>query len=124
VAIAAVLRLQLVLSEKFDTVVRTTPEIEPYVPHDSLICAVLRYVERAASAVAFGYEKLNTYFELILMDPDVSFHAVATALHPGLRLNQFKSQWKRHPQWYNKAEKLIQKVFKQYVADEQEYEDL
>jgi hypothetical protein len=47
VAIAAVLRLQLVLSEKFDTVVRTTPEIELYVPHDSLICAVLRYVERA-----------------------------------------------------------------------------
>jgi hypothetical protein len=48
VAIAAVLRLRLVLSEKFDTVVRTTPEIEPYVPHDSLIWAVLRYVERAA----------------------------------------------------------------------------
>jgi hypothetical protein len=43
--------------------------------------------EYLTSAVAFGYEKLNTYFELILMDPDVSFYAVATALQPGLRLN-------------------------------------
>jgi hypothetical protein len=49
VASAVVLQLRLVLSEKFDTAVRTTPENESYVPHDSLIWAVLRYVGSAGS---------------------------------------------------------------------------
>jgi hypothetical protein len=107
----------------FGSIWQTLPNLQALWTH-YMAATEVTHNEYLTSAVAFGFEKLNTYFELILMDPDVSFHAVATALHPGLRLNQFKSQWKRHPQWYNKAEKSIQKVFKQYVADEQEYEDL
>jgi hypothetical protein len=59
VASAAVLRLRLVLSEKFDTAVRTTPEIESYVPHDSLIWAVLRYVGSADKYTTTGRGVLN-----------------------------------------------------------------
>jgi hypothetical protein len=39
-----------------------------------------------SSAVAFGKEKLNTYFNLILMESDVSYYSVALTLHPKLRL--------------------------------------
>jgi hypothetical protein len=76
-----------------------------------------------SSAIALGLKKLNTYFDLILMAPNVSFYAVATTLHPWLRLNWFKSQWKHYPQWYSKAEKSIRKVFKQYVDDEVDLEE-
>jgi hypothetical protein len=60
-----------------------------------------------SSALAYGKEKLDTYFALILMQPDVSFYAVATALHPKLRLAWFKTHWKNFPRWYKKAEALF-----------------
>jgi hypothetical protein len=71
------------------------------------------------SAVLFSKLKLNTYFDKILINPNVSFYAVATALHPKLRAIWFKTQWKRFPQWYKKAKASLLKVFKQY-ADEDE----
>jgi hypothetical protein len=45
---ANVLRLRLVLRAFFGHTVRTTPEIDPYVPHDSFNRTVLRPVENAA----------------------------------------------------------------------------
>ena len=39
------------------------------------------------TAVSLGLEKLNTYFDTLIMTPDVSFYAIATLLHPKLRFN-------------------------------------
>ena len=46
------------------------------------------------SAVAFGLERLNTCFDRLVIDPTPNFHAIATALHPALRLVWFKGAWK------------------------------
>jgi hypothetical protein len=70
------------------------------------------------SAVSFGLRKLNTYSNWLLIQPDVSLYAVATSLHPKLRLIWFETHWKKYPAWYNKAEKSIRKVFKQYIDAE------
>ena len=75
------------------------------------------------SAVSYGKVKLNSYFNLVLLQPDVSFYAVATALHPKLRLGWFKTQWKHFPHWYRKAETSIRRVFKQYTEAAEEAED-
>ncbi|KAH3938518.1 hypothetical protein HBH98_249950 [Parastagonospora nodorum] len=70
------------------------------------------------SAIAFGLEKLNTYFDNLIMKPNVSYYAIATMLHPKLRYNWFQNQWKHHPPWYNKARKSIDHMFRQYHQDE------
>jgi hypothetical protein len=75
-----------------------------------------------ATAVAFGKAKLDHYFDTLLIKPDVSLYAVATALNPKLRVAWFKTQWKRFPSWYKKAEASLRKVYKQY-ADEDEAEE-
>jgi hypothetical protein len=67
------------------------------------------------TAVRLGLEKINTYYERILIEPDVSIYAVATALHPHLRLLWFKTHWKNFPHWYSKAEKSICQTYKQYL---------
>lgn len=67
------------------------------------------------TAVRLGLEKINTYYQRLLMEPDVSIYAVATALHPHLRLLWFKTHWKNFPHWYGKAEKSIRRTFKQYI---------
>jgi hypothetical protein len=40
-----------------------------------------------ASAVSFGWEKLNSYFHTLIIAPDVSYYSIATLLHLRLRLN-------------------------------------
>jgi hypothetical protein len=77
-----------------------------------------------SSALAYGKEKLNTYFDLILMQPDISFYAVATAFHSKLRLAWFKTHWKNFPRWYQKAEVLFRATFKTYAEAEVEGEEL
>jgi hypothetical protein len=42
-----------------------------------------------ASAVSFRWERLNSYFHTLIMEPDVSYYSVTTLLHPRLRLNWF-----------------------------------
>jgi hypothetical protein len=76
-----------------------------------------------ASAVSFGLEKLSSYFDTLILRPDVSFYAVATLLHPRLRLNWFQSHWKNYPQWYRKAHRSLERVFKDYLNAEVEAED-
>ena len=76
------------------------------------------------SAVSFGLEKLNTYFERLVLDPTPSFYAIATALHPALRLVWFKGAWKDFPLWHSKAEKSVRTAFKQYVDAEVDQEVL
>jgi hypothetical protein len=53
-------------------------------PHNS------QYFE---TAVCLGLEKINTYYERLLIEPEVSIYAVATALLPQLRLLWFKTHW-------------------------------
>lgn len=74
------------------------------------------------SAVSFGYEKLNTYFERLFMEPTPSFYTIATALHPKLRLAWFKTHWKDFPAWHIKADKSVRTTFKRYVDLEIESE--
>jgi len=76
-----------------------------------------------ATAVAFGKAKLDHYFDTLLLKPDVSLYAIATALNPKLRVAWFKTQWKRFPTWYKKAEASIRKVYKQYVDEDEAEED-
>jgi hypothetical protein len=50
---------------------------------------------------------------------------IHTVLHTKLRLTYFKTHWRCYLQWYNKAEKSIQCVFKENVdSDEIENEQL
>jgi hypothetical protein len=76
-----------------------------------------------ASAVSFRWEKLNSYFHTLIMEPDVSYYSVATLLHPRLRLNWFQNQWKNYPSWYRKAQKSLEKVFKEYLTAKAEADD-
>jgi hypothetical protein len=76
-----------------------------------------------ASAVSFGWEKLNSYFHTLIMKPDVSYYSVATLLHPRLRLNWFQNQWKNYPSWYRKAQKSLEKVFKEYLTAKAKADD-
>jgi hypothetical protein len=68
-----------------------------------------------AAAIKFGKEKLDTYSNKLLMEPDVSYYAVALFLHPKVRLIWFKTHWKHHPKWYKKAEANIQQIYKDYL---------
>jgi hypothetical protein len=69
-----------------------------------------------ASPIKFRFEKLSTYFVHLIVCPDISFYAVATLLHPRLRLNWFQTQWKNYPQLYQKARKSLKNVFKEYLS--------
>jgi hypothetical protein len=71
-----------------------------------------------AAAINFGKEKLDTYFNKLLMEPDVSYYAVALFLHPKVRLMRFKTHWKRYPKWYKKAEANIRQIYKDYLDAE------
>jgi hypothetical protein len=76
-----------------------------------------------ATTVAFGKAKLNHYFDTLLIKPDVSLYAVATALNPKLHVAWFKTQWKRFPNWYKKAEASLRKVYKQYADEDKAKEE-
>jgi hypothetical protein len=58
------------------------------------------------------------------MQPNVSFYAVATALHPKLHLTWLKTHWKNFPRWHKKAEALFRATFKAYAKTEVEVEKL
>jgi len=75
------------------------------------------------AAIALGFEKLNTYFTLLVHTPDVSYYTIATALNPALRLNWFQTQWKHYPEWVSKAQKSVKKVFDDYVKAEAATDD-
>ena len=72
------------------------------------------------NGVLYGIEKLQTYWQKIIIQPEVSYYAVATILNPRLRLLWFKDYWRRHPTWYKKAEASMEIVFQQYVDAEEE----
>jgi hypothetical protein len=74
--------------------------------------------EFMANTVALGFEKLNTSFTTHIYEPDVSYYTIATALNLALRLNWFQTQWKHYPQWVTKAQKLLKKVFDDYVKQD------
>lgn len=67
------------------------------------------------AAIKSGKEKLDTYFNKLLMEPDVSYYAVALFLHPKLRLMWFKTHWKHYSEWYKKAEADIRQIYKDYL---------
>jgi hypothetical protein len=55
---------------------------------------------------------------LTIIELEISFYAVATALHPALRLAWFHTHWKLYREWVKKASDSLNKIFKQYVAAE------
>ena len=67
------------------------------------------------NGVLYGIEKLGTYWEKLIIKPEVSYYAVATILNPQLRLLWFKDKWRRHPIWHQKAETSMEIVFQRYV---------
>jgi len=71
------------------------------------------------NGVLYGIEKLLTYWEKIVIEPEVSYYAVATILHPRLRLLWFKDHWRRHTIWHKKAEASMEIVFQRYVDAEE-----
>jgi hypothetical protein len=76
------------------------------------------------NGVAFGIEKLTSYWGKIVIDPPISYYCVATILNPQLRLIWFKDHWRKHPSWHKKAEASMKAVFQQYVdAEAEEVED-
>jgi hypothetical protein len=103
----------------FGSLWQTLPNLQALWAHysEAKQCAHSQYM---TAAIRFGYEKLTSYFHTLIMAPDVSYYAVATMLHPGLRYNWFQSQWKHHKDWYRKALKSMEKVFADYLKDEVE----
>ena len=47
-----------------------------------------------------------------------SFYTIATALHPKLRLNWFKSHWRDYRDWQRKADNSFRNTFEEYLAAE------
>ncbi|RII22751.1 HAT domain-containing protein [Alternaria sp. MG1] len=43
------------------------------------------------AAVKHGLKKLTSYFEKLIIQPQISYYVVATALHPALRLAWFQT---------------------------------
>lgn len=76
------------------------------------------------NAVKFGISKLTTYFVKIVVEPAVSTPCVATVLAPRCRLLWFKDHWRKHPDWYKKAERSIRDVCKRYAELQEIDEDL
>jgi hypothetical protein len=54
----------------------------------------------------------------LIIEPEINYYAVATALHPALRLAWFHTHWKPYCEWVKKASDSLNRVFKQYVAAE------
>jgi hypothetical protein len=67
------------------------------------------------SGVAFGIEKLTSYWETLILEPEISYYCVATILNPSLRLLWFKDHWKHHIAWYKQAENSMRKIYTLYV---------
>jgi hypothetical protein len=68
--------------------------------------------------IALGAKKLNTYFTILVHEPDVSYYLITTVLKPALHFNWFQTQWKHYPHWVTKAQKLLKKVFDDYVKQD------
>jgi hypothetical protein len=75
------------------------------------------------AAVKHGLEKLISYFEKLIIQPQISYYVVATALHPALRLAWFQTHWKQYADWVKRAKESIIKIFKLYMAAEVDDDD-
>jgi hypothetical protein len=75
------------------------------------------------AAVKHGLEKLSSYFERLIIEPEVSYYVVATTLHPALRLAWFQTHWKQYADWVKRAKDSTTRVFKQYMAKEMDDDD-
>jgi hAT family C-terminal dimerisation region len=71
------------------------------------------------NAVRMGQQKLNTYWEILILEDAPSYYAAATILHPEYRHKWFQYQWSRHPLYYKKAEKSIWAIWDNYVKAEE-----
>lgn len=75
------------------------------------------------AAVKHGLEKLSSYFEKLIIEPEVSSYVVATTLHPALRFAWFQTHWKQYADWVKRAKDSTNRVFKQYIAKEMDDDD-
>jgi len=79
--------------------------------------------EYFVAAIKHGFEKLNSYFEKLIIEPETSYYVVATALHPALRLAWFQTHWKQYNDWVKRAKDSTSRVFKLYMAEEMDDDD-
>jgi len=107
----------------FGSIWQTLPNLQALWYHYTEAAKSTHKSEYFKNAIKFGFEKLNTYFDTLVLNPDVTYYAVATALHPKLRLNWFQNHWKNFPFWYKRAESSIRSVFKDYVEVEVKVEE-
>jgi hypothetical protein len=75
------------------------------------------------AAVKHGLKKLTLYFEKLIIQPQISYYVVATALYPALRLAWFQTHWKQYADWVKRAKDSTMKVFKLYMAAEVDDDD-
>jgi hypothetical protein len=75
------------------------------------------------AAVKHGLEKLSSYFEKLIIEPEASYYVVATTLYPALRLAWFQTHWKQYADWVKRARDSKTRVFKQYIAREIDDDD-
>jgi hypothetical protein len=78
-------------SSGFGSIWQTLPNMQVLWIHYTEATEPTHKSQYFKSALSFGLEKLNSYFNTVLLTPDVSYYAVATALHPKLRMNWFKT---------------------------------
>ena len=79
--------------------------------------------EYFVAAIKHGFEKLNSYFAKLIIEPEISYYVVATALHPALRLAWFQTHWKQYAEWVRRAKDSTSRVFKLYMAEEVDDDD-
>jgi hypothetical protein len=101
----------------FGSLWQTLPNLQALWVHFEEACEQ-ENSEFMANAIALSFKKLNTYFLTLIHEPDVSYYTIATALNPALCLNWFQTQWKHYPLWVTKAQKLLKKVFDEYVKQD------
>jgi hypothetical protein len=75
------------------------------------------------TAVRFGREKLTSYWQKLILDPPVSYPAVATFLHPSFRLHWFQQAWREHDRKWIAAVshsiKSVYEIYEELIEEEQ-----
>jgi hAT family C-terminal dimerisation region len=71
------------------------------------------------NAVRMSQQKLNTYWNILILKDTPSYYAAATILHPEYRHKWFQYQWSHHPLYYKKAEKSTWAIWDNYVKAEE-----
>ena len=75
------------------------------------------------NAILLGQQKLNKYWDKIILEDSPSYYAVATILHPEKRLRWLQYHWRMYKEWWKKAENSVKAIFKEYLEAEEVAEE-